>query len=140
EEGVCPRPAGTRVAIAPALAGRHQLDNAALAAALAWHALPDRTRFAECVAEGVLRVQWPGRLERIANVLFDCAHNEEAARALAQALAEEPPAVLLFGALEDKAWRPMLDVLAPLAAERVYCEPIGEVAGRRSVAPELLAE
>jgi dihydrofolate synthase/folylpolyglutamate synthase len=41
--------------------------------------------------------------------------------------------VLVFGALADKAWTTMLDMLGPLADRRVYTEPKGR-------APALLSE
>lgn len=136
-------PEGPRLELSAALAGPHQLDNAAVAAALAWHAI-DRRRFAECVAEGLGKVDWPGRLERIEHggvtVILDCAHNEQAAEALATALRDQPIDVLLFGALDDKPWRAMLAILGPLARERVYCEPIVDIAGRRAVPARALAD
>ena len=76
-------------------------------------------------------------------VWLDCAHNAAAARALSEVLAPKcDPAhtCLLFGAMEDKLWQPMLDVLGPLADCRYYVEPLPEVAGRRPVAPTRLAE
>jgi dihydrofolate synthase/folylpolyglutamate synthase len=139
-------PSGAEAPLAPALAGAHQLGNAAVAAALAWHALGPGDRWRSAVIEGLPRARWPGRLERIAQgavtVVLDCAHNEEAAATLARALADEPPAtaILLFGALADKPWPSLLRALAPLARERIYCEPLAPIAGRRSVAPEVLSQ
>jgi folylpolyglutamate synthase/dihydropteroate synthase len=48
--------------------------------------------------------------------------------------------VLLFGALDDKPWRAMLAILGPLARERVYCEPVVDIAGRRAVPARALAD
>jgi dihydrofolate synthase/folylpolyglutamate synthase len=36
---------------------------------------------------------------------------------------------LVFGALADKDWKPMLDALAPLTRERIYVSPRGGVRG-----------
>jgi dihydrofolate synthase/folylpolyglutamate synthase len=62
-------------------------------------------------------------------VILDCAHNPEGARALAAALEDAAVApdttTLLFGALVDKAYVEMLEVLAPRAARRLYTSPKG---------------
>jgi dihydrofolate synthase/folylpolyglutamate synthase len=79
-------------ASAPGLAGEHQRSNAAIAVALAEEACRrlGRQLAAGAVQDGLARVRWPGRLERIApDVLLDCAHNPEGAAALAAALAAE---------------------------------------------------
>jgi len=74
--------------LATPLIGRHQADNAALAALTAL----DLGVPADDVAEGALRTQWPGRLEPVAwqgeRVLLDGAHNPAAAHALAATLAK----------------------------------------------------
>ena len=95
-----------------ALAGAHQRHNGALAkAALEAAGLgvsPD------ALARGFREVRWPGRLERLGDVLLDCAHNPDAAAALALTLVEPPS--LVFGALADKDAAGMLAALAPKAA------------------------
>lgn len=111
------------------LPGVHQRDNARIAAVLGARtgAPPD------AVEEGIARVHWPGRLERIGDVLLDAAHNPDGAEALAahlRSLAVPPNRVtLVFGALADKDWAPMLDTLAPLASRRVYVAPSGASRG-----------
>jgi dihydrofolate synthase/folylpolyglutamate synthase len=89
------------------------------------------------VEEGIAAVRWPGRLERIGNTLLDAAHNPDGAEALAahlRSLALPPDHIaLVFGALADKDWAPMLDTLAPLAAARFYVAPAG--ASRTGVDP-----
>jgi dihydrofolate synthase/folylpolyglutamate synthase len=71
--------------------------------------------------------------------LLDAAHNEQGALALASHLQtlKLPPArvALVFGALADKDWHPMLDALAPFAEARFYAPP----KGRAPTAPDLLA-
>jgi len=79
---------------APALLGRHQLANAALAVALARLAAQSLGRPLDDgdVLRGLSEVRWPGRLERMADdVLLDCAHNVEGAQALVAALPPAPP-------------------------------------------------
>jgi len=110
-----------------ALRGRHQQENAAVAVALldelarAGIIVPDAA-----VREGLSRAVWPARLERFrvdgADVLLDAAHNPAGARALAAYLAEIgwTDVTLVFGALQDKDVRGMLDALAPLC-KAVIC-------------------
>jgi dihydrofolate synthase/folylpolyglutamate synthase len=140
-------PLGTIRCPSVALGGAHQRDNAAVAIALAQLAsrrLP-ALGTVEAMARGLAEVRWPGRLERVrkdgVEVVLDCAHNEEGARALAAALADLDPArtTLVFGAMADKAWPEMLGLLAPLASRRVYCEPPIAMAGRRAAPLEALA-
>lgn len=101
---------------APALAGAHQIDNAALAVAAAVELdLPKAA-----IAEGLKRVRWPARLQRIsggpygaaakaaeAELWLDGGHNPHAARALAAFLAERQaraprPLALICGMLSNK--------------------------------------
>jgi dihydrofolate synthase/folylpolyglutamate synthase len=114
-------------AVRLALAGRHQLDNAAVAVGLldeldrAGTAVPD-----EAVRAGLSRAEWPARLERFraggTDILLDAAHNPAGARALAAYLREIgwTDVSLLFGAMHDKDVRSMLAALAPLCA-RIVC-------------------
>jgi len=123
----------------PALRGRHQADNAAvalgLARCLAQHHLlldPLGATFA-----GLTTARWPGRYERLhldapqVTVILDGAHNPDGALALAELIAAENPSgdpahrALVFGALADKRWPEMLGPLAPLCARRYYTEPKG---------------
>ncbi|MDI1479744.1 Mur ligase family protein [Polyangium sp. y55x31] len=116
------------------LAGAHQIANAAVAAALvASTSTPTFKVLPGLISRGLAAARWPGRLERIDKdgkaVLLDCAHNPHGAAALAEhvrSLGLSPDrVVLVFGALADKAWMGMLDVLGPLADRRVYAEPKG---------------
>jgi dihydrofolate synthase/folylpolyglutamate synthase len=85
------------------------------------------------IAGGLTKVVWPGRLEHLVadgvQVVLDCAHNPHGAAALAVALRSEgidpQRTALVFGALADKAWREVLEILAPLATRRYYAEPRG---------------
>ena len=106
---------------APALRlpGAHQRSNAALAVALARRvavvqgfALPD-----DVVAAGLGAVAWPGRLEQVLpGIWLDAAHNEDGARALAEALAAglaPAPRALVISVVRGKATDEMLATLAP---------------------------
>jgi dihydrofolate synthase/folylpolyglutamate synthase len=109
--------------------GRHQASNAQLALALALETVaagwlpelePPR------VERALAAVTWPGRLSfhRVAGreVLVDCAHNLEAAQALAEFLATSDRSYnLLFSCLEDKPVEEMAAVLRPHVAKIVVC-------------------
>jgi dihydrofolate synthase/folylpolyglutamate synthase len=125
------------IALRPQLHGLHQLDNAAVAAALAWLASRALSKVdAGCIAQGIARAQWPGRLEYVSDgagpVLLDAAHNPDGARALLEHLrgrGHKPAGTaLVFGAMADKSWREMLGLFAALAEHRFYVEPGGRAA------------
>jgi dihydrofolate synthase/folylpolyglutamate synthase len=131
----------TRDAIELGLRGGYQHDNARMASRIARElGIPEAAR-----REGLARTRWPGRFERIevesgplrGSWILDGAHNPDGARALVLALAEEPepPGAIVFGALADKAWVEMLDVLASLPCPRIYAPP----RGRAATDPALLA-
>jgi dihydrofolate synthase/folylpolyglutamate synthase len=117
------------------LAGEHQRENAASAVA-ALQLLRERG-FAvsdAAIRRGLARVRWPGRLERVAgkpSFLFDAAHNLDGCISLERYLREEdrwrrrPGArrVLVFGAMADKQYGPMLRLLAPLFDRIVFSPP-----------------
>jgi len=118
------------------LVGRHQAENAALAACVAGDlGVSDRS-----VTEGAAATRWPGRLEVVAprdvaedgshpedgshledvRILLDGAHNPAAAAALAETLRElgERPA-LVFGASRDKDVAGVLRALAPATSSLI---------------------
>ena len=99
------------------LPGPHQRANAALAACalrlLRQGGVPVPE---EALARGIATARWPGRLETVAGVLLDGAHNPDGALALARALgALHPgrPVELVFGVLSDKDHATMLRALVP---------------------------
>ncbi len=100
-----------------ALRGPHQSGNAALAAAAL--ALLDRAGVPvppEAIAAGIGRTRWPGRLEEIAGVLLDGAHNPDGAVALGRSLAAlypGRPVEMVLGVLADKDHTGILRALAP---------------------------
>ncbi|MCM2268533.1 MAG: bifunctional folylpolyglutamate synthase/dihydrofolate synthase [Thermoanaerobaculia bacterium] len=126
-----------------ALAGEHQLENAATAvraAELLAERFPAIDRAA--IARGVATVRWPGRLEAFrlptggATVLLDAAHNPDGCRALARFLARlGRPYDLLFGCLADKEAGDMLPPLAAAAHRVVLTRPDSP----RALAPERLS-
>ncbi|MBD3837222.1 folylpolyglutamate synthase/dihydrofolate synthase family protein [Brevundimonas sp.] len=110
---------------APALAGTHQIDNAALAIAAALELdLPEAA-----IAEGLRAARWPARLQRItagpygsaaraadAELWLDGGHNPHAGRALAAFLAERQaraprPLALICGMLANKDQGGFFDAL-----------------------------
>ena len=103
------------------LGGPHQRDNAAIALALARAVAARRGRGLDdtTVADALAGTAWPGRLERVGpDLLLDCAHNAEGARALAAALpaiAAGRRVVFLMSVAEDKDVRGILAALGPLA-------------------------
>jgi dihydrofolate synthase/folylpolyglutamate synthase len=106
------------------LAGRFQIENAALAA-LAASALR-RQGFqisGKDVIEGIHNTRWPGRLEPILQkplVLLDGAHNPDAARFIARFVREEFPGravKLVYASMRDKAIGEIGALLFPIADE-----------------------
>ncbi len=101
------------------LAGAFQIENAALAVAIA----DCLTELGFPVLEGAVRTglaegNWPGRLETLSSdppVLIDAAHNPAAIDAALPEIRRRlagRPGVLLFGAMEDHDYRGMLGLLA----------------------------
>lgn len=99
----------------PALAGRHQIENAGLAVACAL-ALGDLAPDAGALAQGLRTVEWPGRLQRLrrgplvallpaaCELWLDGGHNPAAGEALAASLngGEPLPLHLIVGMLNTK--------------------------------------
>ena len=137
-----------------ALRGAYQHDNARIAARIARElGIGEIAR-----RDGLARTSWPGRFEHLVIAsgplrgawLLDGAHNPDGARSLVLAIEDEarfldggakaagssPPGALVFGALADKAWREMLDIIATVPCPRVYVAP----QGRAAADPRALAE
>ncbi|MCI0372609.1 MAG: bifunctional folylpolyglutamate synthase/dihydrofolate synthase [candidate division NC10 bacterium] len=111
------------------LLGRHQLVNAATAVAAAERlregglALPE-----SAVREGLAAARWPARLQVVGErprILVDGAHNPAACRAVRDFLEEETfgRRLLVFGALKDKDWGQMLEILLPAFSAAILCRP-----------------
>ncbi|MDY6824255.1 MAG: folylpolyglutamate synthase/dihydrofolate synthase family protein [Thermodesulfobacteriota bacterium] len=126
-----------------ALAGEHQLENAAIAVAacelLARQGIPVEET---AVREGLKTVQWPARLEIVAQsptILIDGAHNLVAAKALATHLTDNyagKSIILVIGILDDKPHKAILKALVP-ACDRVI---VTRADTGRAFPPETLAE
>ena len=96
----------------PALAGRHQADNAALAVAM----LRNQDRIVvspEAMAQGIRAARWPARLQLLGDgpltalvpgrqVWLDGGHNPDAGLAIAKHFAGKPPIHLIIGMLANK--------------------------------------
>ena len=115
------------------LDGPHQVANASLAVALV-EALPARLRpDADAVTAGLAWARVPGRFDRRGRWLFDVAHNPDGMRALVAALrarAVPRPLWAVVAVLRDKAWREMLEILAPAVDGLVLTRANGAPAER----------
>ena len=124
---------------APALAGAHQLDNAAGALAIV-DAL--RTRLPvphAALASALPKLQLRGRMERHGRFVLDVAHNAEAAQALAAFMQQQfpdQPAIWIAGVLSDKPIEAIVAALAPVVASAVTCD----LPGPRGLTAAALAE
>lgn len=122
----------------PGLPGRHQLDNAALAAAcLDVCAFPGVTP--ETVQKGIARAHWPGRMQQLTTgplvarlptgsaLWLDAAHNPMGAAALADA----------FGALQTHDSRPLHLVIAMLDDKDIagFLAPFATCAASVTIVP-----
>lgn len=135
---------GTRLAVG--LAGAHQLENAAVAlAALEQVGSRFPALDSAAVQAGLATVQWDGRLqllqsgEGLPTLLVDCAHNEDSARRLRDAVEAHHyyrRLLLVFGAPADKNIAAMLDRLVPMADVVITTTSNHP----RSATPEWLAE
>ena len=110
-----------------ALAGTHQKWNAALALAVL-HSLGLQMSY-ESVAEGLSKVSWPGRFERILSngieVILDGAHNPHAGKVLRETWLAEIGAhkgTLIFGAVESKDVTGILAELRGLTERILFCK------------------
>ena len=107
-----------------ALAGRHQLENAAVAVAILekWSAMV-RPVSTDAIVTGLTKCEWPARLEwlrlpRGGEVLIDAAHNPAGAAALASYLEDTRSTRLpiVFAAMADKDVAGMIKALEPVAS------------------------
>jgi len=113
-------PGGERFGLpVPALRGRHQVGNAAIALA-ALDLLRDRLPVsAGAIRAALVSVELPGRFQVLAGrptTVLDVAHNPHAARVLAAALSDmgfHPQTHAVFGMLADKDIRGVIDAVRP---------------------------
>jgi len=124
------------------LRGRHQIINARTAI----HVAEQLKRCglnvpSQVVAEGLNGVDWPGRLELIANdppLLLDGAHNPAGARSLRAFLDEycQVPITLIFGVMSDKEITEIAAILFPVASVVIATS----IANQRAADAALIAE
>jgi len=135
-------PAGRRSGLAwPALRGRIQLRNAA-AAMCALDCVRDRLPVAmQDVRAGLAQVSLPGRFQVLPGqpqVILDVAHNPQAARTLADNLADSgyaPETIAVCGMLRDKDIAGVLRELAP----RITRWHLASLSGKRGASARELA-
>lgn len=124
----------------PALAGRHQVDNAALALAAAEQMASRFHLEAGQAGTALEHVVWPGRLQRITGppeLLLDGAHNPDGMARLVEYLEQRPagPRVWLAAFKNDKDWQAAVTCMAAVV-DRIVCVPLR---GQESAAPERVA-
>lgn len=105
-----------------ALAGLHQRWNAALAVAAVKAAGIACTE--ETISDALASVSWPARFQFLSErFVLDGAHNLHSARALVETwrgVFQDERATVVFGALQDKEYEGMLEVLADIASDFVF--------------------
>ena len=116
---------GFLIKLRPAMQGRYQLSNSALAAqAVILSRLP--TVGPDEIIRGVSSAALPGRFERVTNgreIIYDAAHNPAAFRELAVELSRQSPGGkydILIGFLRGKNYRAIMKIIAPLTG-RMFC-------------------
>jgi dihydrofolate synthase/folylpolyglutamate synthase len=124
----------------PPLAGRHQPNNLATAVAALLTLVPQALDQPARLAEGIRRVQLPGRLQvhpLDPRVWVDVGHNPLAAEVVAQTLQEsgQSAAVCVLAMLRDKDAAGAVGILEPFV-QRWYCAGL---AGERGRSGEALA-
>ena len=89
----------------------------------------------EALSRGIETLEWPGRNELLHRnrqelTLLDCAHNPDGAVTLSHSLdpnllevESRRDIVLVFGTIQGKSYKAMLQRLEPAAAHRVYVAP-----------------
>lgn len=126
-----------------ALLGAHQLKNAAVVLT-AVEALRERgwAISGEAVAEGLAAARWPARFEVLRHeplFVVDGGHNPQCAEAMAALLREnreENSLTFLLGALADKDYRQMLELIWPWAKDFITVTPDSH----RALPAEAMAE
>ena len=104
------------------LLGRHQIINAVLALTVIEVLLQQGIAISQqAMIEGLRSTGWSGRFEIIARkptFIIDGAHNEDAARKLAEAIKElysDRRIIYIMGVFADKDYHRILELTAPLA-------------------------
>lgn len=121
----------------PALAGDHQLDNAAGAIALIQCLQPRQPVTWQAIARALRLLRLSGRMESRGRFLLDVGHNAEAAQALALELKRitQQPVLWLVGILSDKPIEAIATALGPVVHEAITCS----LPGPRGLSAQALA-
>lgn len=129
------------------LLGRHQALNAAIAVkAIEMLAQKGFAVSGKAITDGLLKVHWRGRLEKISSkplVVVDCAHNPAAARTLAISVNElwrGKELLLVCGILGDKDVQGVLEGFSQMPIRKFFAAapkteralPAGELAAKAS--------
>ncbi|HEX2058911.1 MAG TPA: folylpolyglutamate synthase/dihydrofolate synthase family protein [Actinomycetota bacterium] len=121
------------------LHGAHQGVNAATALEAVTRFLPGQVLGDEVVAQGFAEAVVPGRMETIAGVLLDVAHNPDGMSAFVSSVAETfdfGDGVFVLGILADKDYRGMLAEAARIGRRMVFTR----ASNVRSVDPDELLD
>jgi len=113
-----------RQEVGVALRGSHQQENAALA--VAGLEAAGLTVGETAIRQGLRGVHWPGRFQIIGErIVFDGSHNPHAASQLVKTWREvfgAEKTTVIFGALADKDYPAVLQILTPLAREFLFVQ------------------
>jgi dihydrofolate synthase/folylpolyglutamate synthase len=122
---------GKTYLFSPRLAGAHQVHNAALALVAAIVEGLDPL----LSIEGLSHLFWPARLEQLScfetrTVILDSAHNPDGVKQVATFVENTLKQSIdcVFGSLNTKDWRSMIDVLYPITRHWYLLAPPGESA------------
>jgi len=112
------------------LAGEHQIRNAACAILALENLHPKGFEVdKKAILSGFSKVNWPGRLEIYCKnplVILDVAHNPDGIENLVSALKKMLPdknIYFVFGVMEDKNYRKMLQIMSRIAKEITLTQP-----------------
>ncbi len=107
-----------------AMAGDHQLDNAALAIVAA--RLFDNSITEETIRKGLAKASWAGRFECMTpQIILDGAHNSEGTQALVDTLQQTAPNkryIFVYAALQDKDHSISVGMMDRVASEMCFTE------------------
>ena len=112
------------------LLGDHQFYNASMAAAAAEQLKSRGFDIKENhITEGIKKTVWHGRLEIVRknpDIVLDGAHNPAAWKTLKKSLEKyfkDRPVIFLFGVMQDKDIRRMIEILIPGSYAVIFCKP-----------------
>ncbi|OGC83065.1 MAG: hypothetical protein A2W07_00075 [candidate division Zixibacteria bacterium RBG_16_43_9] len=112
------------------LAGEHQVRNAACAILAAENLTRQGFKVnKKAILSGLSKVNWPGRLEIYRKnplVILDVAHNPDGINNLVSALKKLLPdkkIYFVFGVMDDKNYRTMLQIMGKIAEEVILTQP-----------------